>query len=261
VRVQKAGGAGAILAAVVLLVTSCGPTGPVYQLQLFDSAHNTFAVPKTVPGVGGSTLDIVQPNKAGVKTSALSTANKVTVGGVSVPFKFIAPAASTAGGAAKSTAYSPFGDLRLTLPPHAPGTVSVVVFEPGFTSSPLSLKYAGNGPVYALRLYDSTRNSFAAPTTVPTVGGSTLEVVQPGLTGVTTSALSTATKVTVGGISLPFKYIAPTANSAGGSAITKGLYNQFGNLRVTLPPHALGTVSVVVSEPGFTSKPLPLKYG
>jgi hypothetical protein len=253
---------GAISLAAILLTASCTPSGPVYALRLYDASRNTFTAPTTVPGVGGSTLDVVQPTKAGVSTSALSTATKVTVGGVSLPFKFIAPPHSATGSGAPKGLFNQFGDLRVTLPPHAPGTVSVVVTEPGFTSSPLPLKYAGSGPVYALRLYDASLNKFAVPTVVSTVGGSTLDVVQPGQSGVKTSALSTATKVTVGGVPLRFTFIAPPQSSAGtGSGAAKGLFNQFGDLRVTLPPHAPGTVSVVVSEPGFTGKPLPLKYG
>ena len=60
-----------------------------------------------------------------------------------------------------------------------------------------------------------------------------------------------------------FTYIVPPPPSQAGtgSGYGKGLFNQFGDLRMTLPPHSAGTVSVVVVEPGFVSSPLPLTYG
>jgi hypothetical protein len=134
----------------------------------------------------------------------LGKASKVTVGGASVPFTKVSET-----------------QLRMTLPKRAAGTFDVLVTTPAGTSP--------NTPTARFTYLDPPIPTITA--LKPAIGTTTAS----NTVTVTGNNLATVTKVTSGGVSVPF---------------TRVSVNE---LAVTLPPRAAGVVTLILTNPAGVS--------
>jgi hypothetical protein len=155
----------------------------------------------TVSGLSPASGPTYVPTPVTVTGTNLDKATGVTIGGVSVPFSKVSAT-----------------QLKVTLPVHAAGSLPLVVATQAGNTTAIPFSYVAP-PVPAV-----TKLSVAkGPTNVGT------------LITVTGTALVSVTKVSAGGVSVPFARISDSA------------------LQVVLPPHAAGTASIQVTTPGGTS--------
>jgi hypothetical protein len=169
-------------------------------------AQLTYATPP-VPSVRSVTPSSGPTNKATpvvITGTELTGTTRVTVGGVNVPFVKVSAT-----------------QLSLTLPVHAAGAVTLQVTTPSGVSGATG---------------DSTFTYQAPPapaiTAVTPRAGLTYVPTPVVLTG---ANLGDATKLTLGGISVPFTKVSAT------------------QLKATLPAHAAGEVDLQVTAPGGVS--------
>ncbi|WP_350347468.1 IPT/TIG domain-containing protein [Agromyces sp. G08B096] len=154
--------------------------------------------PDEGPTAGGTEVTITGTQLGG--------ATSVTIDGVSVPFTQVSET-----------------EITFVTPPHAAGTVDVVVTTPEGASAPLPFTYVPPPVLTAL-----------TPDEGPASGGTPVTITGTDLGG--------ATSVTIDGVEVPFTQVSPT------------------EITFVTPPHAAGEVDVVVTTPGGESGPLPFTY-
>ena len=115
------------------------------------------------------------------------------------------------------------GTLAVSTPAHAAGPISVTVANPGGTSAPAAYTYAGAPAITGLN-----------PGSGPVEGGNQVVIAGTGLTG--------ATRVSVDGVSVAFTV------------------NKDQTISLTMPAHAAGRATVVVTGPGGASAPAGYAY-
>ncbi|MFF2493331.1 IPT/TIG domain-containing protein [Agromyces sp. NPDC058064] len=158
----------------------------------------TTLTPDEGPTAGGTLVTI--------DGTALGGATSVTVDGAPVTFTQVSDA-----------------QITFSTPPHAAGTVDVVVTTAAGPSGPLPFTYV---PAPALTSLD--------PDEGPAAGGTPVTITGTELAGATT--------VSVDGVSVPFTQVSDT------------------EIEFTTPPHTAGPVDVTVTTAGGESEPLTFTY-
>ncbi|MFF2389696.1 IPT/TIG domain-containing protein [Agromyces sp. NPDC058104] len=158
----------------------------------------TTLTPDAGPTAGGTIVT--------VDGTALAGATSVTIDGAPVAFTQVSDA-----------------QITFSTPPHAAGTVDVVVTTAAGPSGPLPFTYV---PAPALTSLD--------PDEGPAAGGTPVTITGTELAG--------ATAVSVDGASVPFTQVSDT------------------EIEFTTPPHTAGPVDVTVTTAGGESEPLTFTY-
>jgi LPXTG-motif cell wall-anchored protein len=139
--------------AAVVVTTPAGAAAPLAYTYVAPAPALTGLTPDSGPTAGGTTVTITG--------TGLGDTEAVLVDGVPVPFT-VNPAGTA---------------ITITTPPHAAGTVDVVVQVPGADLDPLRFTYTDGAAAATVTGIDPTR--------LPTSGGTTVTITGTNLTGAT----------------------------------------------------------------------------
>jgi len=201
------------------VTTSYGFTSRTYAYEGLPLPTITNVSPSHGPARGGTSLTL--------EGASLNYVTSITVDGVSVPFEPRISVPSTPATPCSGTCQVPPQQVGLTTPPHAAGPVQIVVLT-------------ADGSATTTFTYDP------APPVIFSLSFSSGLPAGGNAVSIQGEYLADATSVTVDGSAVPFTHGPLVCYPYPGGSCTE-------TLSITMPPHAVGGVEIVVTTPNGLS--------